>query len=81
MSMNLSIIHILNIENAYYCCIIYQTSKSEAIKWLQNIDLAEVSWKLQKREKYRLKKHITVLESIYENGKNNYKIWWYWNRK
>ena len=51
MSMNLSNIYILNIENAYYCSIIYQTSKSKAIKWLQNIDLAEVSWKLQKKGK------------------------------
>ena len=32
MSMNLSNIYILNIESDYYRCIIYQISKSEAIK-------------------------------------------------
>ena len=26
-------------------------------------------------------KKIKFLESIYENGKNNYKTWWYWNPK
>ena len=51
MSMNLSNIYILNIESDYYRCIIYQISKSEAIKWLQNIDSAELSWKLQKKGK------------------------------
>ena len=51
MSMNLSNIYILNIESDYYRCIIYQISKSEAIKWLQNIDLAEIRWKLQKKGK------------------------------
>ena len=24
---------------------------------------------------------INIFESIYENGKMNYKIWWYWNSK
>ena len=27
------------------------------------------------------KKYIKIFKSIYENGKNNYNIWWYWNRK
>ena len=43
MSMNLSNIYILNIESDYYRCVIYQISKSEAIKRLQNIDSAELS--------------------------------------
>ena len=34
MSMNLSDIAILKIENADYCCIITEISKSEAIKLL-----------------------------------------------
>ena len=43
MSMNLTSIVILKIENADYRCIITRISKSEAIKLLQNIDLTEKS--------------------------------------
>ena len=43
MSMNLSNIYILNIENADYCCIINGISKSKAIKLLQSIELTEKS--------------------------------------
>ena len=41
MSMNLSNIYILNIENVDYCCIINGICKSEAVKLLQNIDSTE----------------------------------------
>ena len=60
MSMNPTDIAILNIKGADYGCIISGISKSEAIKLLQNIDLTEKSG--------------TYFESIYKNGKNNYKI-------
>ena len=43
MSMMLSNIATLKIENADYCCIITGISKSEAIKLLQNIDLTKKS--------------------------------------
>ena len=43
MSMNLRDIAILKIESADYHCIITGISKSEVIKLLQNIDLAEKS--------------------------------------
>ena len=43
MSMNLTSIVILKIENADYRCIITRISKSEATKLLQNIDLTEKS--------------------------------------
>ena len=43
MSMNLSNLAILKIENADYRCVINEISKSEAIKLLQNIDLSEKS--------------------------------------
>ena len=41
--MNLSIIAILKIKNAYYCCMITGMSKSEAINFMQNIDSTEKS--------------------------------------
>ena len=43
MSMSLSDIAILNIKGSDYPCIITGISKSEAIKFLQNIDLTEKS--------------------------------------
>ena len=43
MSVNLSDIAILKIENADNYCIISRISKSDAIKLLQNIDLTEKS--------------------------------------
>ena len=43
MSVNLSDIAILKIENADNYCIISGISKSDAIKLLQNIDLTEKS--------------------------------------
>ena len=43
ISINLSDIAILKIKNADYRCIISRTSKSDAIKLLQNIDLTEKS--------------------------------------
>ena len=39
--MNLSNIAILNIKNAYHCCIISRINKSEAINLMQDIDLTE----------------------------------------
>ena len=48
MSINLVDIAILNINGADYCCIINRINKSEDIKLMQNIDLAE------KKEHYRL---------------------------
>ena len=47
MSMNLSVIAILNIRCADYPCIISEISKSEAINLMQNIDLTEKSRTLQ----------------------------------
>ena len=41
MYMNLSNIAYLNIKVSDYCCIIVATSKSKAIKLLQNKDLIE----------------------------------------
>ena len=43
MSMNISNIATFKSKNTSYCCIINGTSRSEAIKWLQNIDLVEKS--------------------------------------
>ena len=43
MSMNLSIIAILNIKPFDHCCIISLISKDEAINLLQNADLTEKS--------------------------------------
>ena len=48
MSTSLSDIAILNINGADYCCIINRINKSEDIKLMQKIDLAE------KKEHYRL---------------------------
>ena len=41
MYMNLSDIAILNMKVADYCCIISVISKSEAMNFVQNIDLIE----------------------------------------
>ena len=41
--INLSNIHVLNIHNADYCCIISGTSKIEAINLMQNIGLTKKS--------------------------------------
>ena len=41
MSMNLSDIAISNIIGSYYCCIISEIRKSEAINVKQNIDLTK----------------------------------------
>ena len=49
MSMNLSNIYILNIENADYRCIVNRISKSEAIKLLQNFNLTEKKWNIIKK--------------------------------
>ena len=43
MSINLSDVYILNIKNAYYCCISSGISKSEAMILMQNIYLTEKS--------------------------------------
>ena len=45
MSMNFSSIFISNIKNADYWCIVNGISNSEAIKLLQNNDLAE-NWRM-----------------------------------
>ena len=60
MFMNLSDIAILNAKGWDYCCIITGTSKSEAIKLLQNIYSDEENDKLKK---------INIFESIYKNEK------------
>ena len=52
MSMNLSNIAILNINSADYHCIISRIIKTEAINFMQNIDLGE------KREHYKIYCHI-----------------------
>ena len=51
MSINLSDIAILNIKDCDYRCIISLISKNEAIKLLQNGDLAEKSRILSKKWK------------------------------
>ena len=43
MSINLSVIAILNIKSADYCCINSGSSKNEAINLMQSIDLTEKS--------------------------------------
>ena len=43
MSMNLSVIVILNIKGSHYRCIISGISKNEAINLLQNANLTEKS--------------------------------------
>ena len=48
MSLNLSNISILNIKGAHYRFIISGISKSEAMNFLQNIDLTKRSGTLQK---------------------------------
>ena len=35
---------------------------------------------LKKEKNYKLE-NIKFFESIYKNGKNSYKIWWFWNAK
>ena len=52
MSMNLSEIAILNIENVDYRCVISGTSKIEAINLMQNIALTEKSGTLQNIKTY-----------------------------
>ena len=49
MSMNLSDIYFLNIENADYCSIISGISKSKAINLLQNTYFTEESGTLKKQ--------------------------------
>ena len=53
MSMNLSNIAILKIENADYCCIITGISKSEAIKLLKNMDLTLKVEHYKKKDKHQ----------------------------
>ena len=43
MSIDLSDIAVIKIKNADYCCNIAGISKTEAIKFLQNMDLIENS--------------------------------------
>ena len=43
MSINLSVIAILNIKSSDYCCINSGSSKNEAINLMQSIDLTEKS--------------------------------------
>ena len=50
MSKNVSDVAILEMKNADYRCIISITSKNEAIKLLQSIDLTEKSRTLQKNK-------------------------------
>ena len=47
MSVQLSDIAILEIQNADYCCIISRISKSQALNVMQNIDFTEQSGTLQ----------------------------------
>ena len=59
-------IAILNIKGSDYRCIISLINKNEAINLIQNADLNEKS-----RSSI---KNIYKNESLYKNGKNNYKI-------
>ena len=82
MSMNLSDIAILKIKNTYYHCVISGISKIEAINLMQNIGSIEKSGTSEKKQIETYKwKNMKIFESINKNGKNNYKIWWYWNQK
>ena len=71
ISVNLSDIAILNVQGSGYGCIITLISKNEAINLLQNADLTE------KRGTIWIFKNMNFFESVYKNGKNNYKIWLY----
>ena len=70
MSVNLSDIAIFSIKGSDFCFIISLISKNEAIKLLQNSDLTKKSEALSIKKKF-------FFESIYKNGKNKHKIWWY----
>ena len=72
ISINLNDIAILNIKGSDYRCIISLISKNVAINLMQNVDLTEKSgtFKLE-----NLKWNIKIFESMYINGKYNYKIW------
>ena len=61
MSVNLSVIAILNIKGSDYCCIIRLISKNEAINSLQNTDLTEKSGTLLKE--WKIKIYIKFLKA------------------
>ena len=71
MSVNLSDIAILNIEDSDYYCIISLINKSEAIDVLQNADFTEKigSLKIQKNIKI-LKSYIKMEKSRNKNFSN-----------
>ena len=71
MSVNLSDIAILNTKGSDYWCIFSLISKNKAINILQSAGSIEKSGALQ------IKKIYKFFESMYKNGKNNHKIWWY----
>ena len=68
MSVTLSDIAISNIKGSDYRCVISLISKREAINLLKNTDLTEKSGTIS------IKKYIIFFESIYKDGKSNYKI-------
>ena len=70
--MNFSYIDISNIKSADYCCIVKGISKSEAIKLLQNIDLAEKKWSIIKN-KYQ--KQFCSRKFTSNSNLNQKKIW------
>ena len=61
--MDLSIIAILNIKSADYCCIISRISKGEAISLMQNINLT-------KKRGQNIKNHYCI-----EKWENKVKVW------
>ena len=67
MSVNLSDIAILNIEDSDYCCIISLINKSEAIDVLQNADFTE------KSGSFKIQKNIKILKSYVEIKKSRNK--------
>ena len=62
---------ILKIENPNYSFIVTGTSKSEAIKLLEGKFLCYKFF----RNSNITKKNMKIFQTIYKNGKNNYKIW------
>ena len=76
----LAILLFSDIKGSDYGCIVRLISKNVPIKLMQNADLTEKSETLYKKWKVISQKKI-FFESVYKDGKSNYKILWYWNPK
>ena len=65
-----------DIKGSDYGCIVSLISKNVPIKLMQNADLTEKGETLYKKWKVISQKKI-FFESVYKDGKSNYKILWY----